>query len=181
VRASIREIESLDHNEFVQRLEFLFEGSPWIVDEAWHSRPWGSIQALHAAMLGVMARSSRERQLALIRAHPDLVGRAALAGTLTRESTAEQRAAGLDAGALTEEEITRFRESNATYRERFGFPFVICARENRKESILAGFATRLDNDLDPEIATALREIGRIAWYRLADVVREDVESQEAGA
>jgi OHCU decarboxylase len=181
LRASISDIESLGHDEFVQRLGFLFEGSPWVVAEAWHSRPWGSVQALHVALLDALARASREQQLALIREHPDLVGRAAFAGTLTRASTAEQCAAGLDAGALTEDEIALFRERNAAYQDRFEFPFVICARENRKESILAGFTTRLDNDPDTEIATALREIGRIAWHRLADAVREDVEPPEAGA
>jgi OHCU decarboxylase len=172
------EIEALDHDDLVANLGFLFEGSPWIVAEAWHSRPWGSVQALHDALLTVLDRASRERRLALIRAHPDLVGRAALAGTLSRESTAEQRAAGLDAGALSNDEIAQFTRSNAAYQERFGFPFVICARENRKESILAGFATRLANDPDTEIATALREIGKIAWYRLADVVHDDAEPRE---
>jgi len=113
------------------------------------------------------------RQEALIRAHPDLVGQAALAGTLTRASTGEQAAAGLDAGALTEDEIAAFARNNAAYRERFGFPFVICARENRKESILAGFAARLGNTREREIRQALREIGKIAWYRLADVVAGD--------
>jgi OHCU decarboxylase len=162
-------LEALDRETFVERLGFLFEGSPWIAAEAWGSRPWGSEQALHRALLDVVARSGEERQVALIRAHPDLVGRAALAGALTRESTAEQRAAGLDPEALTDEEIHRFQEANAAYQERFGFPFVICARENRKETILTGLATRLGNDQTTEIETALREIGKIAWYRLMDL------------
>ena len=89
-------------------------------------------------MVDVVSSASEEQQLALIRAHPDLVGAAALAGTLTRESTGEQAAAGLDPGSLTPDEIAEFGARNAAYTERFGFPFVICARENRKESILAG-------------------------------------------
>ncbi len=124
-------------------------------------------------MLEVVARASQERQLALIRAHPDLVGRAALAGTLSRESTAEQRAAGLDPDALTAEEIARFQEANQAYKDRFGFPFVICARENTKDAIIAGLASRLGNDRHTEIATALREIDRIAWNRLEDIVGDD--------
>ena len=84
------EIAGLDRQTFVERFGFLFEGSPWIAAEAWDSRPWRTREALHAALLEVVARASQERQLALIRAHPDLVGRAALAGTLTRESTTEQ-------------------------------------------------------------------------------------------
>src|SRR5215207_6202607 len=95
----IRELSALDRQTFVERLGFLFEGSPWIAAEAWDSRPWRTREALHAALLEVVACASQERQLALIRAHPDLVGRAALAGTLMRESTTEQRAAGLDPNA----------------------------------------------------------------------------------
>jgi 2-oxo-4-hydroxy-4-carboxy-5-ureidoimidazoline decarboxylase len=109
-----------------------------------------------------------ERQVALIRAHPDLVGRAALAGTLTPESAGEQAAAGLD--RLTPDEVATFTQLNATYRDRFGFPFVICARGNKKESILAGFDGRLDNTREREIATALDEIAKIAHFRLLDIV-----------
>jgi urate oxidase/2-oxo-4-hydroxy-4-carboxy-5-ureidoimidazoline decarboxylase len=171
----MREIETLDRDGFVERLGFLFEGSPWIAAEGWSTRPWGDREALHRALLDVVARADADRQVALIRAHPDLVGRAARAGSLTAESTAEQRGAGLDPGALTLDEIDRFESANATYRERFGFPFVICAREQRKDAILAGFAARLAHDRETEIATALTEIGRIAWHRLADVVVDDGE------
>ena len=127
------EIAALDRPTFVERLGFLFEGSPWIVAEAWDSRPWRTREALHAALLEVVARASQERQLALIRAHPDLVGRAALTGTLTRESTDEQRTAGLDPNVLSEEEIAWFQDSNAKYQAKFGFPFVICTRDNQKD------------------------------------------------
>ena len=171
---SMSEVEALDRQSFVERLGSLFEGSPWIVSAAWDSRPWRTRQALHAALMEVVAHASQDQQLALIRAHPDLVGRAALAGTLTRESTAEQRAAGLDPGALTDEEIARFQEANAEYRSKFGFPFVICARDNQKHAILKGLAERLGNDPEAEIETALREIGKIAWHRLTDVVEDGV-------
>jgi urate oxidase/2-oxo-4-hydroxy-4-carboxy-5-ureidoimidazoline decarboxylase len=170
---SLSDIELLDRDGFVERLGFLFEGSPWIAAEGWSSRPWGSRAALHRALLDVVARADGDRQLALIQAHPDLVGRAARTGSLTAASTAEQRAAGLDPDALTPDEIRRFETANAAYRERFGFPFVICAREHRKDTILAGFATRLDHDRESEISTALAEIGRIAWHRLTDVVADD--------
>src|SRR5919107_89710 len=122
----MREIDALDRQRFVERLGFLFEGSPWIAAEAWDSRPWRTRDALHAALLEVVARASQERQLALIRAHPDLVGQAALAGTLTRESVSEQLAAGLDPNRLSEEEIAWFRDANAKYQAKFGFPFVVC-------------------------------------------------------
>jgi len=107
-----------------------------------------------------------DKQLALIRAHPDLVGRAALAGTLTAASNQEQASAGLN--QLTPEEIATFQEYNAAYQNKFGFPFVICARLNRKEAILAGFERRLPQARDQEIATALAEIYKIAGFRLAD-------------
>ena len=151
----------------------MFENSPWVAERAWAARPFGSLDALFAAMADAVERAPREVRMALIRAHPDLVGGAALSGTLTRESTGEQAAAGLDAGALTAGEIAAFTRNNAAYRERFGFPFVICARENKKESIVAGFASRLPNSREEEIRTALREIEKIAWYRLADVVAGD--------
>jgi urate oxidase / 2-oxo-4-hydroxy-4-carboxy-5-ureidoimidazoline decarboxylase len=168
------EIDVLDRPTFVERLGFLFEGSPWIAAEAWDSRPWRTREALHAAFIEVIARASQERQLALIRAHPDLVGRAALAGTLTRESTREQRTAGLDPDVLREEEIAWFQDTNAKYQAKFGFPFVICARDNQKEGVATGLDERLGNDRRTEIETALREIGRIAWHRLSDVVEDDL-------
>jgi len=109
----------------------------------------------------------QERQLALIRAHPDLVGRTALAGTLTRESTGEQASAGLN--ALSPAEIALFQKQNAAYREKFSFPFVICARLNKKDAILAGFERRLQNSPEQEILAALGEIFKIAELRLRDL------------
>lgn len=166
----IADVNRLDRAAFVTLVGSVFEHSPWIAAEAWETRPWVSLPDLHSAMTNVVAMADPERQLALIRAHPDLVGRAALAGSLTRESTAEQRAAGLDPDALRPDEIARFQTLNAAYQNRFDFPFVICARENRKETILAGLISRVNNDRDPEIKTALTEIGKIAWYRLQDIV-----------
>lgn len=167
---NVDNLNRLDREAFVSLVGPIFENSPWIAEAAWQHRPWSTLAALHADMTAVVAAAGGERQLALIRAHPDLVGRAALAGTLTRESTAEQRAAGLDPDALRPEEIAQFQSLNADYKARFGFPFVICARENRKEAILAGLQARAANDRNDEITTALGEIGKIAWYRLQDLV-----------
>jgi urate oxidase / 2-oxo-4-hydroxy-4-carboxy-5-ureidoimidazoline decarboxylase len=178
-RLTIAAINRLDRDSFVERLGFLLERSPWVAAAAWEARPWPDRAALHRSLVEAMLAADAERQLALIRAHPDLVGRAALAGTLTPSSTAEQRAAGLDPDALTLDEIDRFAAGNAAYRAKFDFPFVICARENRKESILSGLATRLDNDRDQEIAAALGEIAKIAWHRLADVI-DDAGVPERG-
>jgi len=126
------------------------------------------VEALHAALCETVASASDEEQVALICAHPDLVGRAALAGTLTPQSTQEQAIAGLD--RLSAEEIASFQKLNRDYMQLFGFPFVICARLNKKEAILEGFGRRLANSRGAEIHTALEEIGKIAWLRLKDLV-----------
>ncbi|MDB6026268.1 MAG: uraD [Verrucomicrobiales bacterium] len=148
----------------------VFEDSPWIAARTWNKRPLTSISQLHAAMCDTVRQSSEDEKLALIQAHPDLVGRAALAGTLTRESTGEQANAGLN--KLSPEEVALFQKHNAAYREKFGFPFVICARLNKKEAILAGFEKRLQNSSDQEIKTALEEIFKIAELRLRDLISE---------
>lgn len=163
----------------VNLLGGLFEHSPWIVRDTWRRAPFASVERLHAALCESVQSAPRDRQIALIGAHPDLVGRAALAGTLTLESTAEQRAAGLGPDDLSADDIERFTRYNAEYLARFGFPFVICARENRRANILAGFERRLGNDPDTERGAALAEIERIAWYRLTDLVENDPEMDGA--
>lgn len=166
---SIEEINALDADNFVARLGFLFEGSPWIATRAWHARPFASFEHLHRSLCEVMNKATTDEKVALIQAHPDLVGQAARAGTLTPESAGEQSSAGLD--HLSPEESATFERLNQAYKERFGFPFVICARENRKDTILEGFASRLSNSRAAEIEIALREIARIAYLRILDVVR----------
>lgn len=168
---TLQQINALDQESFVRSLASLFEGPPWIVREGWNARPFASIVELHRALCDVMYQAPIERQVALIQAHPDLVGRAALAGTLTSESANEQSSAGLD--RLSPEEIATFTRLNQDYHDRFGFPFVICVRENKKESILEGFATRLHHARSTEIETALGEIAKICWFRLRAIVPED--------
>lgn len=168
---SLQDLNALNQEEFTQALSPLFEGPPWIVAEAWHARPFRTRTDLHNALCSVMYQAPPDKQVALLRSHPDLVGRAALEGKLSSASTSEQAAAGLD--QLSPEEIVTFTQFNQTYRERFGFPFVICARENKKESILAGFTTRLHNSRDQEIVCALREVAKICALRLQDLVRKE--------
>jgi OHCU decarboxylase len=168
---TLTDLNSLPVEEFTRIVGPVFEHSPWIAETAWLSRPFANVELLHGALCQ-LARDANERQkLALIRAHPDLVGRAALAGTLTRESTGEQTSAGLN--QLTTEEIATFQKYNAAYREKFGFPFVICARRNNQEAILAGFEQRLHNSSEQEVAAALDEICKIAELRLRDLITED--------
>ena len=167
-RFTLSAINALDQADFVQALGPVFEGPPWIVVEAWSARPFTSVNQLHASLCAVMYAASEEQQVGLLRSHPDLVGRAALAGTLSPSSTSEQAAAGLD--RLTPTEIELFTRLNQTYRARFGFPFVICARENKKESILTGFEQRLQNSRSQEITLALGEVAKIAALRLHDLL-----------
>jgi 2-oxo-4-hydroxy-4-carboxy-5-ureidoimidazoline decarboxylase len=167
-RLTLQQINALDRDAFVAALGGLFEGPPWIVAAAWPGRPFASPEQLHRALCDVMAAAPVERQVELLRAHPDLVGRAARAGALSSASASEQSAAGLD--RLSPGEIATFERLNQEYRDRFAFPFVICARENKKESILSGFANRLQNTREQEIRTALGEVAKICWLRLLDTV-----------
>jgi OHCU decarboxylase len=168
---SLAEINILDKEKFVATLGGLFEASPWIAAVTWRARPFKDANALHQALCGVMFGATLEQKVTLIRAHPDLVGKAALAGTLMPESAGEQASAGLH--KLTPGEINNFKRLNTEYREKFGFPFVICVRENKKESILAGFSARIRNTREQEIDTALTEIAKIAYLRLIDILGND--------
>ena len=141
----------------------LFEHSPWVEARA-DALP--SSGDRHADLMAVVAAASGEERLALIRAHPELAGKAAIDGTLTRASAAEQASAGLD--RLTPAEFARFHDLNARYRARFGFPFIICVRLTDKAGILAAMEARLANDPETEIAAAIDEIGKITRLRLED-------------
>ena len=139
----------------------LFEHSPWVEARA-DARP--SSGDRHADLMAVVHDATPEEQLALIRAHPELAGKAAVDGSLTEASAAEQASAGLD--RLTQAEYDRFHALNAAWRERFGFPFIICVRLTDKAGILAAMERRLANDRLTEIATAIDEIGKIVRLRL---------------
>jgi OHCU decarboxylase len=165
---TLAQINSLSQEDFVCVIGPVFEDSPWIADATWPKRPFKSVDALHGALCKTVQTSKEDKKVDLIRAHPDLVGRAALAGTLTPASTSEQAAAGLD--NLTADEINLFQKLNQSYREKFGFPFVICARLNKKEAILKGFEARLEHPRKEEIKTALAEIEKIAYLRLQDII-----------
>lgn len=143
----------------------LFEHSPWVEARA-DARPASGDR--HADLMAVVNAATPEERLALIRAHPELAGKAAVDGTLTDASAAEQASAGLD--RLTQAEFDRFHALNAAYREQFGFPFIICVRLTDKAGILAAMAARLGNDRETEIAAAIDEIGKITALRLKDTV-----------
>ena len=161
---TLPDLNALSVVEFTAALGAVFEHSPWIAERTAARRPFASLDALHAAMCETVDRATTVEQLALIRAHPDLVGRI----VLTAESKGEQAAAGLT--DLPEEEVARFDRYNREYKTRFGFPFVICARLNKKDAILDAFPVRLQNSAETERTTALAEIYKIARLRLADLI-----------
>ena len=165
---SIAAINGMDRAAFVARFGGVFEHSPWVAERAWERRPFADRGALHTAMAACVREAAPEEQTALIRAHPDLVGRAAREGRLGAASASEQAGAGLD--RLDPAQAAWFEERNRAYQERFGFPFIICVRANRRQAIMDGFETRLRHSLEQEKAAALVEIEKIAAFRLADLV-----------
>jgi 2-oxo-4-hydroxy-4-carboxy-5-ureidoimidazoline decarboxylase len=161
---ALSEINGLSREEFVRVIGPVFEHSPWIAETASEQRPFPTRTALHTAMCAIVQNASEAKQLDLIRAHPDLVGRV----VLTAESNREQSAAGLM--QLTADEVALFDRYNTEYKSSFDFPFIICARKNKKEAILGAFPVRLKNSRDAEIRTALDQIFQIAELRLADLI-----------
>ena len=152
--------------DFIARHGGIYEHSPWVAERVAALLDDGTADTdtLARLMADCVDNASPARQLALIRAHPDLAGRAAVAGELTASSTDEQASAGLD--QCSPDEYQAFQSLNAAYKARFGFPFVMAVRDSSRAEILEAFARRLDNDPATEFETALAEIHRIARLRL---------------
>jgi OHCU decarboxylase len=170
MKTTLNDLNRATRDDFIRVCGPLFELSPWIAERTFTNRPFASLDALHSALVKTMRSAPTDAQVKLIASHPDLVGRLAREGKLTQESTREQAAAGL--AQLTSHEIKLFERHNADYRAKFGFPFVICARENKKDAILAAFPVRLKHTREQEIDAALTEIAKIARLRLLDAVCE---------
>lgn len=162
-------VNAMSQEQFAGLLARIFEDTPAVAGEAWSRRPFRSGEELWQAMCEVVRRWPPERVVELIRAHPDLVGRLAQEGRISPESLREQAEAGLD--ALTPEEAAQFEAWNADYRAKFGFPFVICARLNRKEAILEAFPRRLACSREDEIRAAVEEIFQIARLRIEELIQ----------
>ena len=157
--------------DFVARFGGVFERSPWVAEAAFDQGlgpQHDTAEGLHAAMVDALRRADRAARLALIRAHPDLAGRLAMAGGLGAESSAEQKSAGLD--RCTPDEFARFHALNDAYKTRFGFPVIMAVKGRSRAEILAAFERRIDNPPEQEFETALGEIERIARLRLADLL-----------
>jgi len=149
---------------FVAALGDTFEHASWVADSVHAKRPFDSVTGLHNAMIGMVRAAPRDSQLAFLRSHPDLAGKAARAGGLTDDSRREQASVGLD--TLSDEEFARFHRLNDAYQAKFGFPFIVCVRRHSRDSILRQFERRLDNDAATEFAAALQEIFYITRLRL---------------
>lgn len=161
-------LNSLPADAFIAELGGIYEHSPWVAEAVAPLRPFSSADQLADAMREAVDTAPLESQLALINVHPDLAGKLARAGALTAESTREQAGLGLD--RLSDDEFALFSGLNTAYRERFGFPFIICARKHDRPAVIAAFRRRLENTRDQEIAEALRQIHDIAALRLADLL-----------
>ena len=161
---ALTELNDMADDSFVDALKDIFEHSPWVAENVTDTRPFKSVRSLHSAMVRAVADAPRRAQMDLICAHPDLAGKAALAGELTDSSTSEQAGAGLD--TLSAEEYEKFHGLNGQYKNKFGFPFILAVKGHDKHSIMAAFEKRLDNDAEQERIEALRQIGEIARFRL---------------
>jgi 2-oxo-4-hydroxy-4-carboxy-5-ureidoimidazoline decarboxylase len=165
-------LNRMDRAAFVGALGHVYEHSPWVAERAWARRPFEDGAALARAMHEAVEAASREEQLALLRAHPELAGREAAAGALTESSAGEQSRLGLT--ALGRDELARISDLNRRYREKHGFPCIIAlALHASRESVLAELERRIGHPTEAELAAALEQIGHIARTRLARLVTED--------
>jgi len=169
---TLERLNSISAQDFVAALASIFEHSPWVPERVAALRPFAGVLALHKAMSAAVLQAEEALQLALIRAHPELAGRAALRGDVTAASTSEQKGAGLS--ALTQSQLTLLSSLNAEYADRFGFPFVLAVKGHTPDSVIAALTERVSHDAQQERGVALREICRIAYFRLADLVQESL-------
>ena len=157
----------IDRTDFLDRFGGVFEHSPFIAERALDggaiAKPL-TAAGVHGALTDAFRKSSAEEQLGVLRAHPDLAGKLAIAGGLTEDSRKEQAGAGLD--RLSPQEHARFTELNTAYTEKFGFPFIIAVKGLGKDDILAAFETRIGNTAEEEFETAKAQVERIALLRL---------------
>ena len=160
----LQTLNQMSAQEFVAALASIFEHSPWVAQRVTELRPFDSGIALHRALCEAVMGAGEAQQLALIRAHPELAGRAAIRGDLTAASTGEQRGAGL--ANCTPEQLQRLNSLNGAYSSRFGFPFVLAVRGHTPDTVIAAMERRMSHDLNQELDEALREIFTIARYRL---------------
>jgi 2-oxo-4-hydroxy-4-carboxy-5-ureidoimidazoline decarboxylase len=161
---TLAELNAMHEQEFVRTLGGIFEHSPWVAQRAFAERPFPSVDALHAAMMRAVDHATDLGKLTLLRAHPELAGKAAIRGELTADSKSEQAGAGLS--HCSPEEYARLTDLNARYNARFGFPFILAVKGYDRAGIIREFARRLNNERAAEFVEALAQVARIARFRL---------------
>jgi 2-oxo-4-hydroxy-4-carboxy-5-ureidoimidazoline decarboxylase len=162
---TLHELNRLDQPGFVGAVGWVFERSPWVAERAWRRRPFRTIGDLHAAMVAAMTAAPRDAQLALLQAHPDLGTRLGMSAA----STGEQAGAGFE--RLPAHDLDRLRRLNAAYREQFGFPFLFAVKGATAEQVLDALSRRVHATPEDEWAEALRQVAKIARFRLEESVR----------
>jgi len=167
-KIALDELNAMDRDAFGARLGKIYEHSQWVAARVANGRPYASVDALHARMEKEVRSASKMEQLALIRAHPQLKGRLADPSTLTDASRREQSGAGLD--QCTAAQMEQLQKLNKAYLDYFGFPFVVAVRGLDTDGIIARMQARLRNDSRQEFAECLAQIGRIARFRLDDLI-----------
>jgi 2-oxo-4-hydroxy-4-carboxy-5-ureidoimidazoline decarboxylase len=161
---TLADVNALDRDAFVAKFGGIVEHSPWIAETAWTKRPFVSVDALHSAMVAALRSAPIETQLMVMRAHPELAGKAAIRGEMTADSKQEQGGAGLT--QCSPQEFARLTALNRAYKAKFGFPFILAVKGLDRAAIIAQFETRLEHDRITEFDTALAQIARISRLRL---------------
>ncbi|MFC0403206.1 2-oxo-4-hydroxy-4-carboxy-5-ureidoimidazoline decarboxylase [Paraburkholderia rhizosphaerae] len=170
MQTTLAQLNRVSKDAFTDTLSGIYEHSPWVAEAAAELRPFTSIDDLHSKMSLIVETAGEARQLALINAHPELAGKAAVRGELTAESTREQSGAGLD--QCTQDEFDTLVRLNAAYRNKFGFPFILAVRGYDRHGIIANFEARVGNSRANELHTSLEQIYRIARFRLDDLIAD---------
>ena len=167
-RMTLDQLNALEAAGFAAALDGVFEHASWVAERTHGDKPFATVTALHAGLMDTVRTAPHDQQLAFLRSHPELADKVAAAKGLTAESQSEQGGLGLN--TLTGAEFERFTKLNTAYRQRFGFPFIICVRRHTRDSILRVFEQRLHDNAGAELAAALTEIGHITRLRLIDKV-----------
>ena len=165
---TLTEINALTREGFSARLGGIFEHSPWVAERAWETRPFADVATLHAAMAAAMRAAPHAQQLALLRAHPELAGRAMVTNTLTADSTNEQSRSGLT--NCSPEEFAQLQTLNAAYNKKFGWPFILAVKHLDRATIIRTFAERIESNAADEFEVCLANIEKITRWRLDDQV-----------
>jgi 2-oxo-4-hydroxy-4-carboxy-5-ureidoimidazoline decarboxylase len=168
MRYTLEQLNTMSADAFTAALSGIFEHSPWVAAAAADKRPFASVEALAGTMSDLVEAAGEASQLALINAHPELAGKAAVRGELTEESTREQSGAGL--AQCTQEEFDELQHLNRAYREKFGFPFILAVRGHDRHGIIANFEARVNNSRADELRASLDQIYRIARFRLDELI-----------